>query len=200
MKTDNQKAFTLIEVVMAMAIILILAGALLTGGKFLRTRAEAQLTQSAIEVIGAAMEQYYEAYKVFPFETVANFGESNYTVVPTLPSPGTVAGGTTEEIQKNGVSFSNASSALLFYYLDKNSNCRQLLDAIAARMITNKDAKTGVVLTVDIGLAMPVDLPRFIDAWGMSLRYEYMSGYSFPVITSAGPDKIFDTEDDLSSQ
>lgn len=199
MNADKKKAFTLIEVLVSLTIILILAGALVGTGKYLRTRAERQLTQSAIEVICTALEQYYDQTTAFPVADV-NFGwtgcTTQYTCVPNL---GTVIGGTTEERQKNGVSFSNASSAALFYYLDHNKNCRQIIDAISERLITNKDAQTGSPLKVSIG-AETVDLPRFIDAWGTSLRYEYMDGYSFPKITSAGPDKKFDTKDDLSSQ
>jgi len=194
MNTDRQQAFTFIEVVLTMAIILILVGAMLAGGKYLKVQGQRQLTQSAIEVIVTAMEQYYDEYRIFPFVTVVNFGQTDYTVVPTLPLPGSVVGGTTEEKQKNGDSFSNASSAALYYFLDQNKDCRQIIESLVPGLITNKDAQTGALLTINItinGAVVAVDLPRFVDVWGTSLRYEYMSGYSFPVITSAGPDKIF---------
>jgi len=201
MDADKKKAFTLIEVLVSLTIILILAGALVGAGKYLRTRAERQLTRSAIEVICTALEQYYDQTTAFPVADV-NFGwtgcTTQYTCVPNL---GTVIGGTTEERQKNGVSFSNASSAALFYYLDHNKNCREIIGAISERLITNKDALTGARLKVLVGAPpVEVDLPRFVDAWRMSLRYVYSSGDAFPVIFSAGPDKKFDTKDDLSSQ
>ncbi len=40
MRTDKKKAFTLIEILVTLAIILILAGALVGAGKYLRVRAE----------------------------------------------------------------------------------------------------------------------------------------------------------------
>jgi prepilin-type N-terminal cleavage/methylation domain-containing protein len=207
MSSNKKKAFTLIEVVVSLAIILILAGALFSAGKYLKIRAEGQLTTSEIEIISTALGQYYDEYKVFPF--------SNRDVSPAdgKPDPydkaqlqldiGCVvspAGSMLQEMDRQGTLVSNASSAALFYYLDRYSKSREIIEAIAPRLITNKDAQSGAILTISIGGATPIDLPRFIDAWGMSLRYEYMSGYSFPVITSAGPDKIFGTKDDLSSQ
>ncbi len=200
---NSQKAFTLIEVLVTLVIVLILAGALVGTGKYLRTRAERQLTQSEIEVICTALELYYDEYGVFPFETYADFGKINYGVIPVL-APGTVSGGDTEEKIKDPVDNkyeSNASSAALFYYLNRNKNCRQIIEAISERLITNKDAQTGARLKVLVGAPpIEVDLPRFIDAWGTALRYTYQSGDVFPVIFSAGPDKKFDTKDDLSSQ
>jgi prepilin-type N-terminal cleavage/methylation domain-containing protein len=209
MRSNKQKAFTLIEVLVTLAVILILAGALVGGGKYLKTQAERQLTAGEIEIISTALEQYYDAYKKFPF--------SNRDIDPTPDGKpdsytklhlewdiaGTVspASLTMEEKAGDNTFVSYASSAALFYYLDQNKDCRQIIEAIASRLITNKDALTGAALTITVG-GTPVDLPRFIDAWGMSLRYEYMSGYgyAFPVITSAGPDKTFDTTDDLTSR
>jgi prepilin-type N-terminal cleavage/methylation domain-containing protein len=209
MRIDKKTAFTLIEVLVTLAVILILAGALVGGGKYLKTQAERQLTAGEIEIISTALEQYYDAYKKFPFsnrdiDPTPDGKPDSYTKLhlewDIAGAAGTVspASLTMEEKAGDNTFVSYASSAALFYYLDQNKDCRQIIEAIASRLITNKDALTGAALTITIG-GTPVDLPRFIDAWGMSLRYEYMSGYSFPAITSAGPDKIFDTQDDLRS-
>ena len=47
---------------------------------------------------------------------------------------------------------------------------------------------------------MTITLIRLIDPWGTAFRYEYAPAtMSFPRITSAGPDRQFDTTDDLRS-
>jgi len=45
-----------------------------------------------------------------------------------------------------------------------------------------------------------VNMPQICDPWGMVLDYRYVPGDNFPELISAGPDKIFDTTDDLSSK
>jgi hypothetical protein len=52
---------------------------------------------------------------------------------------------------------------------------------------------------VQIG-ATTYDWVRFVDAWGTAIAYKYTTGDAFPVLISAGPDKNFDTKDDLNSQ
>ena len=207
MDTENKKAFTLIEVLITLSLILILAAVFIGGTKWLRIRANRQLTQSAIEVIGTALSQYYDEYRAFPFKNRDldnNKIPDPYTkVYLEADTGGTVspAALTLDEKMGNGLYVSYASSAALFYYLDQNRNCRTLIDAISGQLITNKDPQTQAALSISIGSpAIIKDLPRFIDAWGMSLQYEYMDGYSFPVIISAGQDKIFGTKDDLKSQ
>jgi prepilin-type N-terminal cleavage/methylation domain-containing protein len=201
MSTDKKKAFTLIEMLMSLAIVLILAGVLVGMGRYMRTRALRQLTQSEIEVIVTALEQYYDQTKTFPFVADAMFGKVGYTYAD-VPNLGTLSSGTTEEKIKDasGHYESNASSAALFYYLDHNANCRQIVAAISNGLITNKDALTGQNTKIVVA-GVTLDLPRFVDAWGTALRYTYQTGDAFPVITSAGPDKNFDTAgDNLSSQ
>jgi hypothetical protein len=67
--------------------------------------------------------------------------------------------------------------------------------------VTSKD-KNGTPLEVQIPAgAVNRNLARFIDPWGMSLRYTYVpAADTFPKVTSAGPDKEFGTADDILSQ
>ena len=76
---------------------------------------------------------------------------------------------------------------------------RVIVEAVANSLVTNKDY-SGADITITIGANPPIDLPRYVDPWGMSIRYEYLPGTAFPVLTSAGPDKIFDTPDDITSK
>ena len=42
--------------------------------------------------------------------------------------------------------------------------------------------------------------PEIYDLWGTALDYRYAIGENFPRLTSAGPDKIFGTSDDMSNK
>lgn len=199
----RKNAFTLIEVLVTLAIIMILVGALAGTGQYLRTRSGIQLTQSTIQIIDAALEQYQEQYRAFPFKNrnvdsdsakadpyeLAHF-ESDLTADIT-------AGTLTEKDGNNQVIW-NASSAALYYFLNRCGDSKAILDTLSDRMISTLDATGKQIKMVMGGVTYPV--PRFIDAWGMSLRYEYLDNYPYPKIMSAGPDKIFGTSDDLSNQ
>jgi prepilin-type N-terminal cleavage/methylation domain-containing protein len=207
MNTDKQKAFTLIEVVLSMAIILILAGALLTGGKYLKTRAEQQLTQSAIEIIGTALEQYYEqtSPKQFPPQVNSQI-DLEKALFGNPPSNTVTITGTHPDIAdtdpvKAKIAQAFWSSETAFYFLEKVPQSKAILDGLAERMHSNKDlAGTNLKLEIPTTSGKIYDWVRLVDAWGTTLNYEYKIGYSFPVIKSAGPDKQFGTKDDLTSQ
>jgi prepilin-type N-terminal cleavage/methylation domain-containing protein len=206
MRIDKKTAFTLIEVLVTLAVILILAGALVGGGKYLKTQAERQLTAGEIEIISTALEQYYEHTdpKQFPpqvssqndFEIVLYWNPPINTVkisrgVHPIPDLDPLTDDT-------GSVFWRSETA--FYFLDKVSQSKAILDSLAGRMLSNKDlAGTGLQIEIPTG-GTTYDWVRFVDAWGTSLNYTYQPGYSFPVITSAGPDKTFGTTDDLTSR
>jgi len=44
------------------------------------------------------------------------------------------------------------------------------------------------------------DVPEIYDPWGTVLDYLYAEGDNFPELISAGPDRIFDTADDITSR
>jgi hypothetical protein len=107
-----------------------------------------------------------------------------------------------EETDGAGNTISTASSTALFYFLDKHPPSRVIAEGISNSLVTNKDA-SGVDIKLEklpVGSGLFVDLPRYVDPWGISIRYEYLPGAAFPVLTSAGPDKIFDTPDDITSK
>lgn len=196
----KQKAFTLLEVLITLAIIMILVGALAGTGKYLRTRSETQLTASAIEIINTALEQYHEQYRAFPFKNRDETGDAvadPYTLTHFQLDTGMdITVGTLKEKDGGNQEIWNASSVALFYFLDRHSDSKAILETLSSRLITNVDAMTGQPVKMVMG-GVTYDVPRFIDAWGMSLQYEYMSNYAFPKIMSAGPDKVFGTSDDL---
>lgn len=208
MKTDNKKAFTFIEVMVSMAIVLILASAMLTGGKYLRTRAQRLLTQSALGVIDTALAQYYEqtSPKQFPPQVNTQLGleqvlypgtppTNTVTVIPvgTHPDPADA------DVDKAKEAQAFWSSETLCYFLKKVPQSKSILESLAERMLSSRDpAGTNLQIEIPTG-GTTYDWVRFVDAWGTSLNYVYQAGDTFPVIISAGPDKKFGTEDDLKS-
>jgi len=184
-----KKAFTLIEVLVTLTIILILVGIMTGLGKYLKTSSSEDLTESAIQVVGLALEQYYSVHTAFPpqIDSKADW-ETELGSAITLVPPGT-APADAEFWQ----------SSALFYYLDQTPASRQFLESLAAQMTTNKNA-SGVKLVIEIPTGgTKYDLVRIVDAWGRPLRYEYAVGDVFPQVISAGADGKFDTGDDLKN-
>ena len=185
--------FTLMEVLVTVAVILILISALIGTGSYVKTRAQIDLTRGMLEVLSLALEQYYDNMGGFPsqvgseadFEGALGLLPGDVSIIGVLPDgPGGAYG---------------FSSAALFYFLDKSPASRGIASAVANSLITNKDTD-GNDITITIGTNPQTDLPRYIDAWGTSIRYVYLTGTAFPVLTSAGPDKVFDTPDDITSK
>ncbi|RKY09539.1 MAG: hypothetical protein DRP66_01950 [Planctomycetota bacterium] len=65
-KFYSQPGFTLSEVLIVVAILLILAGALVGFGKHLKQQARASLCECTIGVLIAAIEQYHDWHDAFP--------------------------------------------------------------------------------------------------------------------------------------
>ena len=214
----KQSGFSLLEMIVVVATILILAGALLGVGKYIKIRAEIDLTRSELEVLATALQQYHDDFGDFPFDTDTDgdgdsfddsTGEFDYLEADLLIDlDGMITSGVLPEHPAVNLNpppdttmMSSASSCALFYFLDKNPNSRKIVDALTGSLVTNKDASgtTAIEFTFNV-THETISLPRFVDAWGNSLRYEYLPGTAFPIVTSAGPDGVMDTPDDVSSQ
>ena len=198
-RSIGQRGFTLVEVVAVLAIILILASVLLGMGRYLTTRASTDLTSGELEVIAMALQQYYDDDGAFPFDThvaanteVADSDSDGDWLDEYLGVEYTVQNGVLpagDRVFKSGCA--------LFYYLDASPNSRKIVESLTGSLISNQDAN-GDALRIELpaGSGTVIDLPRFIDAWGTSIRYEYIAGTAFPVLTSAGPDTKFSTAED----
>jgi len=105
----------------------------------------------------------------------------------------------------------DAISECLYYFLYQCPTSRRIIDTIADSQKTALDskrmprqAKYNRVANQEV----TITLIRLIDPWGSPFRYEFcrptatypsVPTMSFPRITSAGPDRKFDTTDDLRS-
>jgi prepilin-type N-terminal cleavage/methylation domain-containing protein len=197
----GQSAFSLVELIVVLAVILILAGTLLGVGKYLMVRANADLTASELEVIATALQQYYDDFGKFPFFTMDNTGAyvtdadgSGFLLDEYMNIVGYTVFQGDIPVPANDLGFD--SSAALFYFLDKNPNSRKIVEALTDSLISSKDT-SGQSIQITLAAGQTIDLPRFIDPWGTSIRYEYIDGTAFPKLTSAGPDMTFGTPDDI---
>ena len=188
---------TLAELLVTLAVVLILISAAVRMGQYVKTRSSIQLTQSALAVIDTAMEQYYADFGAFPFDSW-----ETYSINDLKSDIGATGINAVELTEKDGNNNNQsfASSAGLFWFLHRVPNSRSIVEAVTLSLISAKHPQeTGQHLTATID-GVPYDLPRFVDPWGMSLRYIYQDGYAFPRVISAGPDKIFDTPDDIENK
>ncbi len=113
----------------------------------------------------------------------------------------------------------------MYFFLSQVPTCRNVLDKIDKSLLTNMDInKLGLEMTIQVqwsgnksGTNTKVyPLTRVVDAWGTALHYDYYTTRhadrydwaaevippgarkkTFPVITSAGPDRLFNTSDDI---
>jgi type II secretory pathway pseudopilin PulG len=75
-------------------------------------------------------------------------------------------------------------SAALYGQLYSTPPCRSIIERIREPMVQNNPAA--------------VNMPQIYDPWGSILNYKFSAGDNFPKLTSAGPDKIFGTKDDIA--
>jgi prepilin-type N-terminal cleavage/methylation domain-containing protein len=182
-RKQNKKGLTLVEILMAIAIVAVLSAGLYMVGSRVETQAKIKQTQSIIEMLSAALEQYRDANSCFPF-----VADNTFKRQPDLESKlnGVVSVSTGVPADYDD---HYASDDALYYYLNRIPASKKIIGTINSSLITNKDyMKREYFITIS-GTTYP--LLHFIDAWGMPFRYTYATGDNFPVITSAGPDRDF---------
>jgi prepilin-type N-terminal cleavage/methylation domain-containing protein len=217
---DNKSfltGFTLIEIIITVAVIVILVSMMVGITKRIDDQNKERLCRNELALIDNALEQfrdfgfeYKNGYATlglnFPLDC-NNFSDVQlgYTIQLSLnlpiPSINPVA----------PCQIENSGSEGLYFFLSQIPDCRTTLDKIDKSLVTNLN-KNHVPMTITIG-GRVIPLMRFIDPWGMTLHYDYYDDRyielppptypspntkkTFPVITSAGADKRFGTDDDI---
>lgn len=210
----RQPAMTLLEMLVTLTLIVILVGALGTLGVRLQRQSEIRLTKSTLEVLTMALEQYQADQSEF-VPQVSSQTELEYAIFDDEDSDGQPDGRVEivqgEHVQETPeLEMATWSSEALYYFLSRTPNSAALIETLMGQMITGKDRNgTSLIIEIPQGSGSQYDLIRFVDTWGMPIRYAYdpddpddPEDYydAFPVLTSAGPDKTFDTPDDITNQ
>jgi type II secretory pathway pseudopilin PulG len=213
MKTRGHRtAITLVEMLIVVAVVAILMAMVIRMAGRIDTQAGERLAHATFGLIDTALGQFAEnrfrydgAYRDFIFPPdCTGFDQAGFE--------NTVAGalGAVTAAVSGGVYDPNySSSAGAYLFLSMVPQCRAPLEQIDESLLTDKDAAgSSLKITVDDGRnARVYPLVRFIDPWGTSLRYSYCEDLldpatrrTFPILVSAGPDRLFGTADDVTSE
>jgi len=212
-KTMN--CFTLVEMLIVVGITALLAAIAISVAARIDNKAKQQLAESNIAILTAALQQFADFgynykdadYREFDFPLDCN-GFPVQDLEDTLEYALLDTGNVSIDGGDHDQSYSGCEA--MYFFLSRVPACRQILDKIDKSLITNRDEDGNrMIINVD-GDEYP--LLRIIDPWGKTLRYDYYdesftdpydwgkTKRTFPVITSAGPDRIFDTDDDITNR
>ena len=215
------RAFTLVEMMVAIAIAVILVSLLVVSGKAIRTGGQIKVTKTTVQLMVNALQEYKEARDnhtgnfTYPLWPLGNLGDLAYTYNDMLTFLfdygfpvvndntksgshgnywGTVGGLPLAEAL--GLERAQARIEFLYYCLDDVPASRSVLDRLPGNKVANAD---GDSVIVGDGTGRVKQLIEVIDAWKRPLAYRWQGPGNFPVIISAGPDQRFDTADDILS-
>jgi prepilin-type N-terminal cleavage/methylation domain-containing protein len=199
-RKQNKYGLTLVEILVAVAIIAILAAGLYSVSNYLETQSKIKLAKSTIEILCTALEQYHDFNGKFPFEA-----DKNYDRIRLEASDGDGLNGSV--VDDSGVPLSTAdyndvysSSEALYYFLNQFPAGKKIVDSINRSLLTNKGEKGKEYFIHSNITGQCYPLIHIIDPWKYPLRYTYEQGDNFPLVISAGPDKDFNTPDNISSR
>lgn len=230
MNTRRHKtALTLIEILVTVGIIAVLTCITISVATRIDSQAREKLLENTFALLDAALEQFndYEysydhaGYSSpverdfyrgldFPVDCNGFFPQPGLEdeLAKVLDVPAVV-------INSTGHDPNYSSSEVLYLFLSRVPECRQILNKIDGSLITNLGTDN-LPMTITIGLRpRPYPLLRLVDPWGTTLKYDYydeealQAGYfatarlskrNFPLIISAGPDRRFGTGDDMTNR
>ncbi len=212
------RGVTLMETLVVLGVIMVLATIAVT----LTVRVENQSKENALArtftLLGSALQQFYDyeyqypaSYAEFRFPLDCN-GFSVAALQNTLPAMLQAAKVQVFNHQHpGGREYDNYSGCeIMYWFLARIPEIRATLGQINPAFVTNQNDE-GAVVTIAIDQGPPESLVRVVDPWGTTLRYDYYevrptdlvplveTKRTFPVLISAGPDRVFGTGDDISS-
>jgi prepilin-type N-terminal cleavage/methylation domain-containing protein len=208
-KQRTKRCFTLVEMLVTVAIIVILASLVIGITSRIENREKEKQCRSTLALITTALAQFHDYgftysdpnYSAFTFPLDCN-GFNATQIAGVLGS----ALGETVVVSDANTNYSG--NEVMYLLLSMVPTSRETLGKIDKSLIASRNA----TITITIGTQKQVyPLLRVIDPWGTTLRYDYYdettgpppdpkTKRNFPLITSAGPDKIFGTSDDITSR
>jgi prepilin-type N-terminal cleavage/methylation domain-containing protein len=215
---QNKIGVTLVEMLVVVAIIAILVTMVISVASRINTQGKKQLTENTIAILTTALGQFRDYGYTYSAPPDANFkfpldcnGFSNTDIETELGA----ALGVIVSVPGIGHDPNYSGCEVMYFFLNRVPDCRGALDKIDKSLVTSKGSNDqDMNITVD---SKDYPLFRVIDPWGETLRYDYYdekppprtpadintmenSRKTFPVITSAGPDKKFGSTDDVTSR
>ncbi len=216
-RQKTKRCFTLIEMLVVIAIVAILATLVVGIASRIETREKEKRCRSALALLTTALAQFHE----YGFVYKGNFTEfkfpldcNDFSTVGVEATVGNVLGVAAENVHVIGNHDPNYSGdEVMYLLLSMVPTSRETLGKIDKKLVTNlgRDGQP-MKITIRTGVdTKEYPLFRIIDLWGTMLRYDYYNEWgnqnereksrrTFPVITSAGPDKLFGTDDDITNR
>ena len=202
----TKRCFTLVEMLIAVAIIAILVSMVIGVAGHIDNRAKEQLAESTIAILTAALGQFRD-YGYNYDNSVVDYSDFKFPLDCSGFTQDELKGTLSAALGAGDVEIYGAhernysGSEVLYFFLSRVPASRKTLDKIDRLLITNKGSNRQG-MSINIG-GKDYSLLRIIDPWGKTLWYSYYEDIghpedrsTFPVITSAGPDGNFGTVGD----
>ena len=211
-KNRPSRAFTLVEMMVAIAVAVIVVSMVVMSGKVIRTNVQIRTTKATVQVMVNALQEYKGGVKnannteVFTYAFPPwdrNSLQFSYSYLLSkllemgfiLVSPGST--GSHGSYWGGDLKLERAQARIefLYYCLDDVPASQSILDRLPDSKRVNADGDS--VIAGDGTGSKP--LMEVIDAWKIPLDYRWQGVGNFPLVISAGPDQQFDTADDILS-
>ena len=170
-RTVNKYGLTLVEILIAIAIMAVLAAGLYSVGNYVETQSKIKLAESTIETLCCALEQYCDFYD--GVRGVGKFPDPNAPSIATPPGPNDVPINCSLNMEK------------LYYRLSCAPDAKKIIGQINPSLIKDKNQN---------------NFPEIVDPWQSYFHYSYVPSRNFPLIDSNGPNRISGDDDDISSK
>jgi prepilin-type N-terminal cleavage/methylation domain-containing protein len=224
---ENKTGLTLVEMLIVVAIVVLLTTMVIGLAGRIDDQSKEQLAKNTIGIITAALRQFHDYEYRYIDNPIYPPAEREFYLgldfpldchgfdVPTLQTTlDNVLGLAPGSVVINPAGAHNdpdySGGEVLYFFLSRVPESRRSMDKIDESLITS-EGNNKQLMTVTIG-GKTYPLLRVIDPWGTTLRYDYYNELeinpilrqrgkrTFPLITSAGPDKKFGNTDDISSR
>jgi prepilin-type N-terminal cleavage/methylation domain-containing protein len=226
----SQHGLTLLEMLVVVGIIAALMAMIIVVTHRVEGQSQENMLASTFAVLESALGQFYDyEFRYSPTDQRREYAElrfpldcSDYSLLALQAALANVLGAQTVLISNhNDATEGNPARKLeylqysgcevMYFFLSQVPEARAALNGISPGLVTNKNMYgSDIQIAIDGRPAEP--LLRVVDPWGTTLRYDYydersqdVAGWartkrSFPVLTSAGPDRQFGTADDINSK
>jgi prepilin-type N-terminal cleavage/methylation domain-containing protein len=221
---------TLLEMLVVVSIIAALMAMIIVVTHRVEGQSQENMLAGTFAILESALGQFYDyEFQYSPADQRPEYAElrfpldcSDYGLVALQTTLANVLGAQTVLITNhNEATEMNSARKLeylqysgcevMYFFLSQVPEARAALNGISPGLVTNKNMY-GNDIQIAINGRPPEPLLRIVDPWGTTLRYDYYdersqsvavwarTKRSYPLLTSAGPDKQFGTADDISSK
>ncbi|MBN1505356.1 MAG: prepilin-type N-terminal cleavage/methylation domain-containing protein [Sedimentisphaerales bacterium] len=224
------RGLTLLEMLVVVSIVAALMGMVIVVTHRVEGQSQENMLANTFAILESALGQFYEyEFQYSPTDQRKGYAElrfpldcSDYSLATLQTTLANVLGaGTVVVTNHNEATEMNPARKLeylqysgcevMYFFLSQVPEARRALSGVSAGLVTNKNMY-GNGIQIAVNGRPPQPLLRVVDPWGTTLRYDYYEEQSqdvavwartkrsFPVLTSAGPDRQFGTADDISSK